>query len=112
MLFVCAIILTLLTYDRLHHPKSVAAQSADTVTLRVVFGYERTTAKTYDGSLRVIGGVLHGIEPWRFLQGDAITVPNSWKLQIRRITFENSQMPRSRWRGDLFRRTSFRWGSS
>ena len=90
MLSACAIILTLPTYFRLQRPRSVAFQSpADTVTLRVVFGYRRTAVKTYDGSLSVTGGVLRGIEPWRFLQDDAIAGSNSWKLQIRRITFEN-----------------------
>src|SRR5580658_3640173 len=78
MFSICATILTL------------AAQPVpDAITVRVVFGYRRTAVKTYDGSLRVTGGMLRGIEPWRFLQDDAIAGPNSWKLQIRRVTFEN-----------------------
>ena len=90
ILAVSAAILTLATFNHLRHPKSVAAQpAADAITVRVVFGYQRAAEKSYDGSLRVTGGVLRGIQPWRFLQDDAITGPDSWKLQIRRIVFEN-----------------------
>ncbi|MGA2133841.1 MAG: hypothetical protein ABSH50_16220 [Bryobacteraceae bacterium] len=68
----------------------MAAQPApDAVTLRVVFGYQRAAVKNYDGSVRVAGGVLRSIAPWRFLENDAITGANSWKLEIRRIIFEN-----------------------
>ena len=35
------------------------------------------------------GGALRRLAPWRFFQDDAITGPNSWKLQIRRAVFEN-----------------------
>jgi hypothetical protein len=71
-------ILTLETYSQLRHPQSVSAQpAADAITLRVVFGYQRTAVKTYDGSLRVTGGVLRGIGPWRFLEDDAIVGPNT-----------------------------------
>jgi hypothetical protein len=73
VLSVC--ILALAAYHQLRHPQSVSAQpAADAVTLRVVFGYQRTA------SLRVTGGVLRGIAPWRFLEDDAIVGPDSWKL--------------------------------
>jgi hypothetical protein len=85
-----AVLLAVGAYNQLRHPKPVAAQpAADAITLRVVFGYQRAAAKTYDGSVRATGGVVRAIEPWRFLNGDAVTGADSWKLRIRRITFEN-----------------------
>ena len=85
-----ATVLTLVTYSQLQRSRAVAARPApDAITARVVFGYQRSAVKTYDGHLRVKAGALRGIEPWRFLQDDAITGPDSWKLQIRRTVFEN-----------------------
>jgi hypothetical protein len=54
-----------------------------------VFGYQRIAAKSYDGSVNITGGTLKSVEPWEFLQNDAIVPPNSWRLQIRRAVFEN-----------------------
>ena len=59
------------------------------VSFRVVFGYLHTEPKSYDGSVRVTGGKLESIEPWNFLQQDALTGVNSWKLDIKRVVFEN-----------------------
>ena len=72
-------------------PAQVAAQAPapDTLTFRVVFGYQRTALKNYDGSVAVTGGSLRELVPWRFLQNDALTGPDSWKLDIKRIPFEN-----------------------
>lgn len=72
-------------------PARVAAAppADDTISFRVVFGYQRTAAKSYDGSISVTGGTLQSLQPWEFLQGDAINPPNSWKLTIHRIVFEN-----------------------
>jgi len=61
----------------------------DAVTFRVVLGYRRTAPKSYDGTVSVSGGSLRSLEPWRFLDGDAITPPDSWKLRVRRVIFEN-----------------------
>ncbi len=61
----------------------------DTIAFRVVFGYRRVAAKPYDGSVSVTGGTLRSLEPWRFTQTDAIQPPNSWKLEIHRLVFEN-----------------------
>ncbi len=85
---IAPILIALTTYGQLRHPVSAPEQSApEPVTFRIVFGYQRTAPKIYDGRLRVTGGVLRGMEPWRFLQGDALTGADAWKLQIRRITF-------------------------
>lgn len=70
-------------------PMPVTVPHDDSITFRVVFGYERSVEKVYDGSAAVTGGTLRSIEPWRFLQGDTITPPNSWNLRIRRMVFEN-----------------------
>ncbi len=70
-------------------PEAARPAAPDTIAFRVVFGYQRTAVKTYDGAVAVRGGTLRNMEPWRFLQNDSITGPNSWKLQIRRIVFEN-----------------------
>lgn len=69
--------------------QAAAAPAADSISFRVVFGNQRTAPKDYSGSVSVTGGALRGLEPWRFLQNDAITGPNSWTLQIRRTIFEN-----------------------
>ena len=70
-------------------PSRAAALPSDSITFRVVFGYRRTAPRPYDGSVAVNGGRLRSLEPWRFLNGDAVAPPNSWKLQIHRIAFEN-----------------------
>src|ERR1051326_4261729 len=64
-------------------PPAVPA-APDAITFRVVFGYRRAAPKNYDGSVSITGGTLRAIDSWRFLQGDAITPPDSWKLQIDR----------------------------
>ncbi len=61
----------------------------DSIAFRIVFGYQRTAAKSYNGRVAITGGSLEKIEPWRFQSDDAITGPDSWKLQVRRITYEN-----------------------
>src|SRR6516164_9374760 len=68
---------------------AAAPSAPDAITFRVVFGYRRAAPKNYDGSVSITGGTLRAIDSWRFLQGDAITPPDSWKLQIRRMVFEN-----------------------
>jgi len=65
------------------------ATPPETINFRVVFGFQRTAPKNYDGHVAVSGGALRSLEPWRFLEGDAIAPPDSWKLQIRRMIFEN-----------------------
>ena len=70
-------------------PPRAAAPASDSISFRVIFGYRRTAPLPYDGSVSVAGGRLRALEPWRFLNGDAIAQPNSWKLSIHRITFEN-----------------------
>ncbi|MEO7144492.1 MAG: hypothetical protein ABI165_13420, partial [Bryobacteraceae bacterium] len=63
--------------------------AAGAVSFRVVFGYMRAAAKPYDGSVKVTGGRLRSIEPWRFLRTDAVTGANTWKLTTKLMVFEN-----------------------
>lgn len=70
-------------------PSRAAALPSDSITFRVVFGYRRTAPRPYDGSVAVNGGRLRSLEPFRFLDHDTLAPPNSWKLQIHRIAFEN-----------------------
>ena len=72
-------------------PRPTQARTAapEPTSFRVVFGYQRSAEKRYDGSITVTGGALRSIEPWRFQREDAVTGPNSWTLQIRRMVFEN-----------------------
>jgi hypothetical protein len=59
------------------------------VSFRVTFGYLRIAPKSYDGSLSVSGGKPVKVEPWRFFQQDTMTGEASWKLDIKRVVFEN-----------------------
>lgn len=66
-----------------------ATAPGDSLSFRVVFGYMRTEPKPYGGSVKVTGGKLLSLEPWNFVQQDAVTGSNSWKLNIKRMVFEN-----------------------
>ena len=70
-------------------PTPAAAPAPEAISFRAVFGYRRTAPKNYDGAVSINGGTLRAVEPWRFFPDDAVTPPNSWKLQIRRAVFEN-----------------------
>ncbi len=58
------------------------------VSFLITFGNLRQGTKAYDGSIRLTGGRLRQLDPWRFFQQDAIA-GDSWKLQIKRLVFEN-----------------------
>ena len=45
--------------------------------------------RSYDGSVSVTGGRLVRLEGWRFFQADAVSGESSWKLEIKRVPFEN-----------------------
>jgi len=62
---------------------------AQAISFRVVFGYQRATPKVYDGEVKISGGKLEKVEPWRFFQKDVMTGDASWKLDIKRAVFEN-----------------------
>src|SRR5579872_2690724 len=72
---------------RVKNSTNVAA--SDPVSFRVVFGFMRTEPKSYDGNVKVTGGKLLSIGPWRFLQQDAVIGDHSWKLTTKRMVFEN-----------------------
>jgi hypothetical protein len=65
-----------------------ASPPDDSITFRVTFGYLRAAPKSYDGSLAANGGQVRNIELWRGMQQDAVS-GSSWKLQVRRMVFEN-----------------------
>ncbi len=58
------------------------------ISFRVVFGYQRTAPRSYSGRIAVTRGMVEKLEPWRFQTGDSIA-NDTWKLQTRRMTFEN-----------------------
>ena len=67
---------------------TAAPAAPNAVSMRVTFGYLRAAPKSYDGSVAVSGGQLRGLELWRGLQQDSASGA-SWKLQVRRLPFEN-----------------------
>src|SRR5271156_6695739 len=85
----CMVVFLLIAAPQSQIPRSQTQTPVEPISFRVVFGYQRTAVKAYGGSITAMGGGLRSIEPWRFQPDDAITGPNSWKLQIRRIVFEN-----------------------
>lgn len=93
-----ASVLWLIAFQQRPPARSQAAPAprSGALSFRVVFGYQRSALKTYDGSVSVNGGTLRSLEPWRFLQNDALTGANSWKLTIHRVVFENQpDLPQS-----------------
>ncbi len=78
-----------LPQTRKRPPSGARPSATQAIAFRVVFGYQREREKNYDGTVTVRGGRLRKIEPWRFLQNDSISGPNSWKLDVRRVIFEN-----------------------
>ena len=70
------------------HP-APTSDAGNVISLRATFGYLRIAPKTYDGSVSVTGGRLVRLEGWRFFQADAVSGESSWKLEIKRVPFEN-----------------------
>jgi hypothetical protein len=70
-------------------PQAAAAAAEEPVTILITFGYLRDAEKDYSGAVTATGGQIRKLEPWRFTQQDTITGTNSWKLNIKRINFEN-----------------------
>src|SRR5512133_1417767 len=66
-----------------------AAVPDNTIALRATFGYLRIDSANWDGSVTANGGKVVRVEPWRFTQQDAMTDDHSWKLQVKRMVFEN-----------------------
>lgn len=61
----------------------------DAVGFRIVFGDKRDQPADYSGSISLSAGRVVRLTPWRFLAGDAIQGSNGWKLQVKRLRFEN-----------------------
>src|SRR5690349_11132947 len=72
----------------LARPAQRPAAAADSITMRVTFGYLRVAPKPYDGSVAVTGGRVRKLELWHGMQQDSAGA-DSWKLSVRRIPFEN-----------------------
>ena len=70
-------------------PASTPSIGDDGISMRVTFGYLRLGARKYDGSLTVGNGKLLKVEPWRFFQQDQVNADGTWKLDIKRVVFEN-----------------------
>src|SRR5690242_136672 len=69
-------------------PAAASPPPADSITMRVTFGYLRIAPKPYDGSVSVTGGRVRKIELWLGMQQDSAGA-DSWKLAVRRMAFEN-----------------------
>src|SRR5580692_10897015 len=72
-----------------NRPTPASPTVPESIAFRIVFGYERTAPKSYNGRVSTTAGALEKIETWRFQSDDSITAADSWKLQVRRITYEN-----------------------
>ncbi len=63
--------------------------SANTLSFRITFGEKQDLAGNYSGSITLSQGTVVRILPWRFGPADAVEGGSAWKLQLRRINFEN-----------------------
>src|SRR2546421_1980465 len=63
--------------------KSRAMSMPETTTFRVLLGVGDTTSTNWDGSVKLTGGKVVGIEGWRFAQKDSTDGKSSWKASTR-----------------------------
>src|SRR5713226_7188418 len=55
----------------------------ETTTFRVLLGVGDTVSTNWDGSLKLTGGKVSGIQGWRFAQTDSSDDKSSWKASTR-----------------------------
>lgn len=71
-------------------PQRIGGSNSDEMLgFRMVFGELQERAADYSGSLALSAGKVVRLAPWRFLRQDAIEGTTGWKVQIKRIGFEN-----------------------
>ncbi len=66
-----------------------SALASNTMSFRVVFGEKQERGDDYSGSITLSQGEVVNLEPWRFFDGNVLEGDHAWKLQIKRIRFEN-----------------------
>ena len=77
------------TWIRSAPMQSGAGPAANSLSFRLTFGNLQLRPNDYSGSIELTAGQTTAITPWRFLEGDAIEGAGSWKLQVRRLRFED-----------------------
>ncbi len=71
------------------------APGDDPLTFRLVFGEKQESPRDYSGRMTLDQGKVIGLASWRFFRGDALDGSSAWKLQTKRIDFENQpDLPR------------------
>jgi uncharacterized protein DUF3604 len=63
--------------------------SAAPVSFRVIFGDHADRPVDYSGTIRLSGGRVTSIDPWRFLDGDSVNGTTGWTLNLKNLRFEN-----------------------
>ncbi len=66
-----------------------AVPADNTISFRIVFGEKQERTEDYSGSVSLTEGRVVNLTPWRFFDGNALEGNSGWKLQIKRIAFEN-----------------------
>src|SRR6266404_3299067 len=63
--------------------KSKQIAMPETTTFRVLLGVGDTVSTNWDGSVKLTGGKVVGIQGWRFAQNDSSDDKSSWKVSTR-----------------------------
>src|SRR5258708_8640490 len=81
------LVLVVLLYPRLtqyaQDGKSKQIAMPETTTFRVLLGVGDTVSTNWDGSVKLTGGKVTGIQGWRFAQNDSSDDKSSWKVSTR-----------------------------
>src|SRR5262249_42622051 len=87
------IVLGVLLYPRLTNyaqsPKRIAMPEA--TTFRILLGIGDTEPTDWDGSVKLSGGAVTGIQGWRFADRDSSDYKSSWKASTRRQALPAAQ---------------------
>src|SRR5882724_5143085 len=86
---VLLVLLGFLLYPRLtqyaQESRSKQIAMPETTTFRVLLGVGDTDPTGWDGSVKVSGGQVTGIQGWRFADTDSSDYKSSWKASTRRL---------------------------
>src|SRR5260370_18641414 len=84
---VLLLVLGALLYPRLtqyaQDGKSKQIAMPETTTFRVLLGVGDTVSTNWDGSVKLTGGKVTGIQGWRFAENDSSDDKSSWKVSTR-----------------------------
>src|SRR5260221_12977350 len=97
------IVAGVLLYPRLTNyaqsPKQIAMP--DATTFRVLLGLGDTEPTEWDGSVKLSGGAVTGIQGWRFRDTDSSDYKSSWKASTRREALPAAQKKKKAQGGPL-----------